>query len=198
MKRYFLIFLFSICVLLLNGCNRTKNVVNVNFKFETISKIVAVDMGTIITTDIIPCEENTNNIELYYDVDEFKTYNNEPIMNDIIIYVKFKEISEDQIKEDYLIYAKENGEKGLMIENVQILNHYGQYDDIVIVRMNRGAYQKITYVSFLDLKVQLKFGDSNTPLVYKNGKFYELKDAYNKGILTKEHVILLQEKISKD
>lgn len=198
MKRFFLLFMCLIFIMLLNGCNGTKNKVNINFKFSSSSKIVAVNRGTIITNDIVPCEENLNNVELYYDVDKFEAYNNEPIMNDIIIYVKFKEISDEQIKEDYLIYAQENGEKGLMLENVQILNYYEQYDDIVIVRMNRGAYQKITYVSFWDLNVQLEFSDSNTPLVYKKGKFYELKDAYNKDILTKEHVIMLQEKINND
>ena len=86
----------------------------------------------------------------------------------------------------------------LTIENIQILNHYGQYGDIVIVRMNRGSYQVVTYIPFYDLNIQFVFGNRNTPLVYKNGVFFELYDAYEKGIITKEIVISLYEKINND
>lgn len=107
-------------------------------------------------------------------------------------------ISDEQIKNDYLLYRYSQGETYLTIENIQILNHYGQYGDIVIVRMNRGAYQVVTYIPFYDLNIQLVFGDRNTPLVYKNGVFFELYDAYEKGIITKEIVISLYEKINNE
>ena len=107
-------------------------------------------------------------------------------------------ISDEQIKNDYLLYRYSQGETYLTIENIQILNHYGQYGDIVIVRMNRGAYQVVTYIPFYDLNLTFVFGDRNTPLVYKNGVFFELYDAYEKGIITKEIVISLYEKINNE
>lgn len=190
-----------IFILCLSGCNNQSNKVNINFIFEDESKVVSIDKGDIITNDIIPWQDNINNIEIYYDDKKIEKYNNEPIIEDIIIYIKEKDntpkiITDEQIKQDYLAYSHSKGDTYLTIEDIEILNHYGQYGDIVILRMFRGAYQVVTYISFYELNIQFVFGDRNTPLVYKNGNFYELYDAYKNGIITKEHVISLNEKIN--
>lgn len=106
-------------------------------------------------------------------------------------------VSDEIIKKDYLEYAKSNGEENLVYENIQIIKKYGQYDDIIILTMDRGAYQVMTQVSFMEVGISLSFSDTNTPLVYKDRMFYELKDAYNKGIIKLEHLKLLQDKLDK-
>ena len=106
-------------------------------------------------------------------------------------------VSDEIIKKDYLEYAKSNGEENLVYENIQIIKKYGQYDDIIILTMDRGAYQVMTQVSFMEVGISLSFSDTNTPLVYQDIMFYELKDAYNKGIIKLEHLKLLQDKLDK-
>ena len=98
---------------------------------------------------------------------------------------------------DYIEYAHSIGLEYVNVENTEILENYGEYDGAVVVKISRSAFQVITYISFLDIGIEMQFPDSNTPLVYKNGNFYELKDAYKNGILTKENLIELQDKITR-
>ncbi len=99
---------------------------------------------------------------------------------------------EQKLKEDYLIYANSGGEKHLKIDEIHILKYYGRYSNSFIVKMGRGAYQVMTFIIFPDLGIRMDFGDSNTPLVYSDGKFYELFDAYSNGVITKENVMELK------
>ena len=105
-------------------------------------------------------------------------------------------VTDEKLILDYVNYAHSIGQKDVTVENTEILENYGVYDGAVIVKMNRGAYQVITNISFLGAGVKMQFSDTNTPLVYKNGNFYELEDAYMKVIITKESLIKLQDKIS--
>ncbi|MDE6656283.1 MAG: hypothetical protein K2J85_04745, partial [Anaeroplasmataceae bacterium] len=146
------------------------------------------------------------NIELYYDDNKVKKYNDEPIQEDITIYAYMKgngeiEITEDQIKEDYLKYAHLHGKENLTIDDIQIVNNYGQYDDVVIVRMNNFGFCVITPMIFGLMQVggfylRIDFPDTNIPLVYKDGNFYELGDAYyEEGIITRKALIQLKNQI---
>lgn len=127
-------------------------------------------------------EDEIENIE---SIKIFK--NDEEIMNE-----------NKQIIMDYIEYAHSLGEDNLSMDNVKILQNYGAYDGVFIVRMNRSAFQVITCVSFLDIGVKMYFEDSNTPLVYKNGDFYELKDSYSNSIITKDNLQALQAKIDNN
>lgn len=127
-------------------------------------------------------EDEIENIE---SIKIFK--NDEEIMNE-----------NKQIIMDYIEYAHSLGEDNLSMDNVKILKNYGAYDGVFIVRMNRSASQVITCVSFLDIGVKMYFEDSNTPLVYKNGDFYELKDSYSNSIITKDNLQALQAKIDNN
>ena len=177
MKRIIILLMLCIFNITLVGCKETNEKVKIDFNKDDVSKIVEVDKGTTITADIIPFENKIENIELYYD----KTKN--------------KKYDEEQLKKDYLAYAISLGEKSLTINDVRVLNYYGQYNNSFIVKMDRGAYQVFTYVTFPELKIEFEFSDTNTPLVYNAGEFYELSDAYYSGVLTKDNLIELQEKL---
>ena len=105
-------------------------------------------------------------------------------------------VTDEKLILDYVNYAHSIGQKDVTVENTEILENYGVYDGAVIVKMNRGAYHVLTNIYFWGTEVKIQFPDTNTPLVYKNGNFYELEDAYMNGILTKESVIKLQDKIA--
>ena len=105
-------------------------------------------------------------------------------------------VTDEKLILDYVNYAHSIGQKDVTVENTEILVNYGVYDGAVIVRMNRGAYHVITNIYFWGTEVKIQFPDTNTPLVYKNGNFYELEDAYMNGIITKESVTKLHDKIA--
>ena len=105
-------------------------------------------------------------------------------------------VTDEKLILDYVNYAHSIGQKDVTVENTEILENYGVYDGAVIVKMNRGAYQVITNIHFWGTEVKIQFPDTNTPLVYKNGNFYELHDAYMNGILTKKSLIKLQDRIA--
>ena len=129
-------------------------------------------------------ELNNDGIENFDNVKIFK--NGDEIMN-----------NEMKLIQDYIKYAHSIGLEYVNTENTKILENYGKYNGAVIVKISRSAFQVITYVSFLDIGIEMQFPDSNTPLVYKNGNFYELKDAYKNEIISKENLIELQDKIAR-
>ena len=130
-------------------------------------------------------ELSKEDVENFENVKIFK--NGEEIMN-----------CEKQIIQDYIRYAHSIGLEYVNEKNTKILENYGNFDDLYIIKINRSAFQVITYISFLDIGIEMQFPDSNTPLVYKNGNFYELKDAYKHGIITKDILFELQKKIEKN
>lgn len=125
--------------------------------------------------------------------EEFETFEN------VKIFKNGEEIMNNEMKliQDYIKYAHSIGLEYVNTENTKILENYGKYDGAVIVKISRSAFQVITYVSFLDIGIEMQFSDSNTPLVYKNGNFYELKDAYKNEIISKENLLELQDKIAR-
>jgi len=90
---------------------------------------------------------------------------------------------------------KAQGETELTLEDVKILNKYGTYNSAVVVRMERGAYHVVTTIEVGG--IEFTFGDTNTALVWKDGHFFELKDAYDRGLLTKSNLEALAKKVNK-
>ncbi len=153
-----------------------------NFVFSNKVYILTLDENIYMVLII----NGTNNIEMVKAIFKLNFKEKEEINN-----------GDKQIIMDYIKYAQSIGEENLSVDEVEILENYGEYNGVIIVRINRPAYQVITYVSFLDIGINMQFSDSNTPLVYDNGDFYELKDAYKNGIITKEDLIEFQDKMKK-
>jgi hypothetical protein len=102
---------------------------------------------------------------------------------------------EDQIREDYLAHIHAQGETEMTLDDVTILNNYGTYNGAVVIRMQRGAYQVITTIKIDG--IEFTFSDSNTALVWKDGQFFELSDAYDNEVLTKDNLISIAKKVNK-
>lgn len=102
---------------------------------------------------------------------------------------------EKQIREDYLALMHTQGETEMTIDDVKILDNYGTYNGAVVIRMQRGAYQVITTIEIDG--VEFTFSDSNTALVWKDGQFFELSDAYDNEVLTKDNLISIAKKVNK-
>lgn len=104
-------------------------------------------------------------------------------------------LQENQIREDYLDFMHNQGEIEMIIEDVHILNNYGTYNGAVVIRMKRSAYEVITTINIAG--VNFTFSNTNTALVWKDGYFYELSDAYNNDILTKDNLITIAKRVNK-
>lgn len=101
---------------------------------------------------------------------------------------------EVKIRNDYLTYMHNQGETKMTIDDVVILNNYGTYNGAVVIKMKRDAYQVITTIEIDG--IQFTFSDSNTALVWKDGKFFDLSDAYDNQMLTKENLISIAKKVN--
>jgi len=102
---------------------------------------------------------------------------------------------EMRIKKDYLPIMQSEGQTEATLDDVKILENYGNYNEAVVVRMNRGAYEVITKIQIGG--VELVFSNTNTAIVWHDGEFYELETAYNEGLISKDNLISLSKKINK-
>lgn len=100
-----------------------------------------------------------------------------------------------QIRQDFLLYMHAQGEVDMTLEDVKILENYGDYNGAVVVRMNRGAFEVITVIQVGG--VDFTFDNSNTAIVWHNRQFFELAEAYDNGLLSKENLTTIAEKVNK-
>jgi len=99
-----------------------------------------------------------------------------------------------RIKQDFLLYMHSQGEVNMTLEMVKVLENYGNYNDAVVVRMNRGAFAAITTIQVGG--IDFIFSNSNTALVWHSGQFFELAEAYDNGLLSKENLTTIAEKVN--
>jgi len=91
-------------------------------------------------------------------------------------------------------YLHTQGNSNVTIDDVKILEIYGHYNGVVVVRMERGAYEVITEIQVGE--VDFTFENTNTPLVWKDGEFYEFENAYEQGLLTKTNLLDIAQKVN--
>src|SRR5690554_3333353 len=104
-------------------------------------------------------------------------------------------VYEKQIREDYLALMHTQRETDMTIDDVIILNNYGTYNGAVVIRMLRGVYEVITTIKIAE--IEFTFSNTNTALVWKDGQFFELSDAYENEMLTKDNLIAIAKKVNK-
>lgn len=110
------------------------------------------------------------------------------------VLVGCSQTQEQQIREDYLAFMHEQGDKKMTIDDVVILDSYGTYNGAVVVRINRPAFEVLTKI--IVGGIEFTFSNSNTALVWKNGEFFELSDAYDHEILTLDNLISIAQKVN--
>lgn len=110
------------------------------------------------------------------------------------VLIGCSQTQEQQIREDYLAFMHEQGDKKMTIDDVVILDSYGTYNGAVVVRINRPAFEVLTKI--IVGGIEFTFSNSNTALVWKNGEFFELSDAYDHEILTLDNLISIAQKVN--
>lgn len=110
------------------------------------------------------------------------------------VLVGCSKTQEQQIREEYLAFMHEQGDKELTIDDVAILDYYGTYNGAVVVRINRPALEVLTKI--IVGGIEFTFSNANTALVWKNGEFFELSDAYDHEILTLDNLTSIAQKVN--
>lgn len=97
----------------------------------------------------------------------------------------------DQVAEDYYYYSLEDYRGSLNhVGEYYVNGYYGTYDGAVAVNMlgTRISYIDDCYIDEIIAGYLFSFTGDNTIIVWKDGEFYDLSEAYDQGILTKEHI----------
>ncbi|MCL2679130.1 MAG: hypothetical protein FWF18_02420 [Dehalococcoidia bacterium] len=97
---------------------------------------------------------------------------------------------ETRIRTDYLSHLHSQGEPELILADIKILKIYGDFDGVVVVRFDRPAFEAITTVQVDG--VDFVFDNTNVAIVWKDGSFFELQEAYDNELLTKGNLKSIQ------
>lgn len=92
-----------------------------------------------------------------------------------------------QIESDYLSELKKSGGYDPNVDGVyRVKNYYGTYNDCVPVMFSMpetGAMKEV-YIA----GVVFHYTGSNTIIVWRDGEFFSLNEAYELELLTKDHI----------
>jgi len=96
-----------------------------------------------------------------------------------------------RIEADYLAYhVEQNGFDPTENPPLTVGGYYGTFNGAVVVMMDGFCYDQVCLDAVVADSV-IHYGDSNTIQVWKNGVFYELNEAYERGLLTKNDVKMI-------
>jgi hypothetical protein len=99
-------------------------------------------------------------------------------------------ITETKIKQDYLDAFTEKRVPGSTIDDVFVENYYGIYTDCIVVRMTDRFTSYTTAITYETIDgVTISYSSSNKAVAWKDGVFYDLQNAYDEGLLTKDDLI---------
>lgn len=98
----------------------------------------------------------------------------------------------DRIIDDYYNYSISLGNDSMEINDIEIMDFYGCYHKSYVIKINRGAFEVITKKNIGD--IEFVFPDTNLPLVWNDGTFYELEDAFSNNLITKDDLLKLKDK----
>jgi len=96
----------------------------------------------------------------------------------------------EKVVKDYYNYYVENYQFSPdVIGTVYVERYEGTYDGAVVVLMNGTMFSSVEWKrEILVAGYTFTYYGGNMSEVWKDGEFYSLVDAYNEGILTKEHI----------
>ena len=197
MKKIF-VFILLICLSYLFGCKQKENdeMIDIEFKIQDISKKTEIKKGSIINKKNVPYLKNLDISGLYLDESREIKYNNEPVNEELTIYVELKQknyndVEEEnillQIRYDYLnqcvipLYGEE-----FTIDDVGIYSNFGCYNGSYVIWFSvtgQGLGWNLL-TEYVVGGVSLVFPTTKIPYVWNNGYFYYLETAYDKGLLT--------------
>jgi len=103
------------------------------------------------------------------------------------------EETETKIKQDYLSFDVSR-EPYSTAEDVVLYNYYGTYGGCVAATMGYGYYSYSTMITHENIDgITISYPNSNKILVWNDGNFCHLQEAYDNSLLTKDDIIRISE-----
>ncbi|MCL1811667.1 MAG: hypothetical protein FWG41_05580 [Methanomassiliicoccaceae archaeon] len=93
---------------------------------------------------------------------------------------------EMKIKQDYFNQITKIKFPEATIDNVGINKYYGTYNGSVVVKMSDLTGHLIMMISETVGGITINYPDTNKALVWKDGNFYSMQEAYDLGLLCKD------------
>lgn len=203
MKKILLIVLLVFSVISFVGCKKcnVEEYKTVEIKIQDITNDIIVKKGSIISNDSIKQLKNLSIRGLYYDEFWQEAYNDEPINDDITIYIdlkndccRYSELTEeqtlDQICADYYNQCVTFYDNNYTRSDVIIGKYYGNYNGSYVVQLsftNSGVGWNVMS-EYVVGGVKMLFPSVRIPYVWNKGYFYFLETAYNNGLLTMDDI----------
>jgi len=120
------------------GCNnQNDNIIEVNFISETTSAKVEILKGDSISYNNIPDDYKSIVKGLYYDANFTNEYNDEPISDDISIYMVLLDGLNQNTASDIIdSYMVTYCDTDTLVEDIYIEQYFGEYNDSYVFLMN--------------------------------------------------------------
>ena len=149
MKKIFILFICFLSLCIITGCNSVNNndgKIYINLIIGARSETIIKEPNETITIDDIKTIDHDHITGMYYDIDYNNEYKNEPINNDITIYVKLidgskyyleEKIEKDIIDKYYTDYCSPEADKQL----VEFRYYFGAYNEgyvVLIINKTKG------------------------------------------------------------
>lgn len=182
MKNILLLFMSLVFIICLVGCSGKKKC-TIDFIINGKSYSVKIDKGASISEDIIPLSNDQEVVELYYDEKMIVYYNNEPVEEDLKIYVN--KMSKD-------LYLMITNAKNDFLEqyNGKLFTKkcYGLFENSVFFFIHGDAFDvsdpKPVYLAMTTIYIYgfpFSYKHSFSILMYKEGEFYDLSNYLTLG-----------------
>lgn len=199
----FCVLLFMILVLL--GCNSNKNI-PITYYMSDISIVKNYNDPIIITDDVI-CTITDYEIDgIYYDSEYTMLYEDEVITENVNLFLKIKEdnieyneqykgLTEElyeRVISDYIALIRfDESYEIFLYEDIKIDKFVGVFNDSVIASFY-SMYQKLRHNYFyfemvwkeVIEDIELYYDSLNMYLVWNNGSFYTISEAYKQNVLS--------------
>ena len=107
-------------------------------------------------------------------------------------HLGLSEETETKIKQNYLDLFTAVSNPGATADDVWILKYLGTYGGSVVVLMTDSfsSYYAVVSHEIID-GIRISYGDSNKAVVWKDGSFYRLQEAYDAGLLVRDDIEMI-------
>lgn len=167
----------------------------VTFMFGEDEYFVTANDGFLISNETLPVEYLERILGIYYDSEFQKKYNNELIIDDIVLYVKLIDDSNGNIDYDKLEVIKQDYavKTGSLIEDICIEHYIGQYNEyIVLMIWSKKEWYLQAFTNEIFDDIVISYPNSKTLLAYKDGVFYSLIELYEANQLSIEDILSIR------
>lgn len=202
MKKFFIVFVFMVFMFIFSACSKSEKDVTVTYVIDELSQVTVVKQNSSLNLDDVPKIQNLKYLGMYVDDKLTIEYSGESIDEDVTLYVKtdVEELGEidGNIKKQILLdyYNKYISSDPIDIETlmkkVYIKHYYGNYNGAYIVMMGSSelGYYNLMTADLVD-GIRIEYNNSNAIVVWYDGEFYNLNQAFDNHYITKTNIIAI-------